>query len=645
MYGYDAASSRPSPSIHADPMKKIQRLGLLAPVLMAAHFGAFAQAPTLASLADLDLEQLSNLRVTSASKREERVVDAAASIFVITAEDIRRSGATSLSALLRLAPNLVVVAGDGHQSIKSARGGLAGTANKMLVLIDGRTIYTPLFSGVFTDALALMLEDVDRIEVISGPGSTLWGTNAVNGVINVISKPGRDTRGGLLAAVAGNKQRGASLRHGWEAGGGDLRVYGRYFDRDENRLASGASARDSGERGQVGFRGDWARGAGQFTLQGDAYSAEIDNLGGLREASGGNVLGRFTRRLGEGSSYYVQAYVDRSERMHTGSFDEERTTVDIEAQHQSRPWDRHQFAWGGGYRASRDRTIPTSALGFMPPARTLHFASLFVQDEMRIGEKLRATVGLRAERNDYTGVEWLPNVRLAYNHSPDTMLWSALTRTVRSPSRIDRDLTVPGFPPFVIAANDSFHSEVANVAEVGFRGNLGGRSTLSFTAFHHRFKELRTLEPGDDGLRLANGAHGRVSGLEGWGDLRVTPTWRLVAGFLYQRITTGLDPGSVNLTEPPLGNNPRRTASLRSQWNVTPSVQLDLFARYVGAMPNPAVPSYSQLNARLGWQATRDLELSFNASNLLDREHAEFGAPAARAVFTRGYFVKAAWSF
>ena len=627
-------------------MKPVLRSGIA--VALATAAPAFAAEPRthLAELADLSLEQLTQLTVTTASRREERLVEAPASIFVITADDIRRSGATSLPEVLRLAPNLQVMRGDTSQYVVSARGGLTTTANKMLVLIDGRTIYTPLFSGVFYDAVTVMLEDVDRIEVISGPGSTLWGTNAVNGVINVISKSARQTQGGLVAAAAGDQERGASLRHGTTAGeGGAIRFFGRYYERDDHRLANGASAEDAAQRGKVGLRGDWERGRDQATVDAQAYRADVGNLGGVRDMSGGHVLGRWKRELDRGSSLSIQAYLDRTEREHAGTFTETRDTFDVEMQHSLIPRAGHRLAWGAGHRASRDETVPTASLGFVPAERTLSLSTLYAQDEIDLGTRLRLTLGLRAERNTYTGVEWLPNVRASYTLAPASFAWGALTRTVRSPSRIDANLTVPGFPPFVLAPNPDFASEVADVAEVGYRGNLTNAMSLSVTAFHHRYRSLRTLEVSGASLMFANGGNGRTSGVEAWGDFRPGPDWRLVWGVLWMRNTFEIEPGRTNLDVDPLGNNPRRTASLRSQWNVTRSLELDVMARYVGDLPNPATPAYTEVGARIGWRVARGLELSAAVNNIADREHAEFGPTAVRAVFGRTWLAKAVWTF
>ncbi|HET7729654.1 MAG TPA: TonB-dependent receptor plug domain-containing protein, partial [Usitatibacter sp.] len=338
-------------------MKNLPVISALALVFLGAASAASAMpvgdpAPIrLAELADLSLEQLANVTVTSASRHEERAIEAPASIFVLTAEDIRRSGATSLPELLRLAPNLQVIRGDTSQYIVSARGGLSGTANKMLVLVDGRTIYTPLFSGVFYDAQVLMLEDLERVEVISGPGSTLWGTNAVNGVINIVTKPAARTQGALLAAGAGDMEKGVSARAGAPFTDGHYRVYGRYFERAAHERAGGLTAFDQAERWQAGFRADWERGGRTTTVQGDLYGAKVDNLGGARDMAGGNLLGRWRIPTGADGDVMVQAFYDRTEREHEGSFREKRDTFDVEVQRSLRRA-RHEMVLGAGYRAS-----------------------------------------------------------------------------------------------------------------------------------------------------------------------------------------------------------------------------------------------------------------------------------------------------
>ena len=307
---------------------------------------AFAQ-PRTADLADLSLEELANVEITSVSRRPERLADAPASIFVITGDDIRRSGVTSLPEALRLAPNLQIARVDARQYAISARGFNSTIANKLLVLIDGRTVYTPLFSGVFWDAQDVFLEDVERIEVISGPGATLWGANAVNGVINVITRRATETPGAVVFAGGGNLETGIGARYGTALrGGGGLRVYGKSFRRDNTVRENGSDAPDGWENGQAGFRGDWGTAASGFTLQGDAYRATIDqaNSGDVR-VSGGNLLTRWARQLSEGNRVQVQGYIDHTDREVPGSFSEHLNTFDLEAQQAVQAFSSHLVTW------------------------------------------------------------------------------------------------------------------------------------------------------------------------------------------------------------------------------------------------------------------------------------------------------------
>lgn len=601
---------------------------------------ANAQAMHVAELADMDLEQLASLSVASASRRVERLVDTPVSIYVITAEDIRRSGATSIYEALRLAPNLAVVQGDSNQYVATARGGLAGTANKMLMLIDGRTVYSPLFSGVFSDAQFVFLEDVERIEVVSGPGSTLYGTNAVNGVISVITKSAARTAGTLVSAGVGEYDRSAGARHGFTAGEGDARAYVRYQERDERRLASGASARDAAECWLAGARYDRHWEGGSLTGQAEAYRADVDNLGGFRPLSGGHVLGRYrTRQFG--GDLLVQAYYDRTEREHRGSFAEVRDIADVESQMGS-TWGSHQVVWGGNYRESRDRTVTTTALGFVPEGRTLRLSSLYAQDTWQVGRGLHLIFGVRAEHNDYTGLEWLPNARISYAPAPDQLAWGAITRTVRSPSRLDRELVVPGAPPYLLVPG-RFQSEIAKVAELGYRARIAQSSTLSLTAFHHDFERLRTLEAGEGALVFANGGEGRVYGVEGWIDVAATRDWRLLGGFVAMR-NRFATPGRIDVGGGGLGNDAELTATLRSLWNVHRAVDLDVALRHVGELPSPRVPAYTVADVSVGWRVARRVVLTLRVANVLDREHREFAEAGTGAVFGRSAHLKVTWT-
>jgi iron complex outermembrane receptor protein len=599
-----------------------------------------------ADLADLTLEQLANVIVTSVSRREERLGQAAASVYVISADDIRRSGATSIPEALRLAPNLFIARADVNQYAITARGFTNVLANRLLVLIDGRIIYSPLFSGVFWEAQDVMLEDVERIEVISGPGATLWGANAVNGVINVITRSARDTQGALVSAGAGNRERGGAVRYGGAVGSGHFRIYGRHFDRRGSERADRTPVVDASERGQVGFRTDWARDGRTLTVQGDAYRADIEQtVGGSRDLAGANLLARWSEQRDGGSSLYAQAYYDRVERDQPGAIRETLDIVDFEFQRGVVPLPNHQLLMGAGYRYARDAidNLNPAALGFVPPDRDLKSFHAFAQNEWRLKTDLALTIGVKAEHNDYSGLEWLPSARIAWAVTPERLVWSALSRAVRAPARIDRELFAPANPPFVLAGGPNFESEISNVFELGYRAQAQ-RFSYSLTAFYHDHQHLRSLEPRPGGAVIENRIAGHTRGLEAWGTWRATSAWRLDAGWVEQRQRLRPEPGS--LATPVAsghGNDPRRWITLRSAFELAPRHELDVMARYVGELRNPVVPSYAAVDARYGWHVSRQLEVSLVLQNLFDRSHPEWGAAATRLELRRGAFLKMLW--
>jgi iron complex outermembrane receptor protein len=607
-----------------------------------------AQAKT-ADLADLSLEELANIEITSVSRRAERLADAPASIYVITGEDIRRSGATSLPEVLRLAPNLQVARIDSRQYAITARG-FNGTAasNKLLVLIDGRTVYTPLFSGVFWDVQDTLLEDIERIEVISGPGATLWGANAVNGVINVITRSAADTRGTLAYAGAGNVERGAAARHGVElSGGGALRVYGKFFDRDNTERSNGTLVADAWHHGQGGFRADWRAAADSFTFQGDAYRGRQEQAApGETETSGGNLLARWARRLSGIDRLQVQVYFDNTEREIPGSFVERLNTYDIEAQHGFQAARAHYLTWGGGYRQTNDRVTNTPALAFLPADKTLRWTSLFAQDEIDLSNTLRLTVGAKLESNSYTGSEFLPSARLAWKHAADDLLWAAASRAVRAPSRIDRELFSPSQPPFLLAGGPDFRSEISNIFELGYRAQVGPRASYSATAFHSVHDHLRSIEPAGGGaLVFGNKMEGKSTGLEAWGSVQATARWRLSAGatLLDQDLRLKADSGDPSGVAA-AGNDPSHQLSLRSSHDLPRRQRIDVTLRQVGRLPSPAVPEYTSLDVHYSWRWQRGIELSLAAQNLGDPRHPEFGAAATRSEIERALLFALRWT-
>lgn len=621
------------------------RLCRLAAILMAVPGFAFADETHYASLAEMTLEQLSDIVVTSVSRREERLADAAASIFLISNDDIRRSGATSLPEALRLAPNLQVARINAHQYAISARGFNSSTANKLLVLIDGRTVYTPLYSGVFWDAQRVMLEDVERIEVISGPGGTVWGANAVNGVINVITRAARDTQGTIVAAGVGNLERSTAARTGGELGEkGHYRVYGQIFDRSNSALADQSPARDAGQTGQGGFRADFGNDAERVTLQGNAYRGRIEQIPGTREISGANLLARWDRRLEGGSALHFQTYYDHTERDHPTVFSEKLDTFDIEFNHALQPVAGHKLIWGAGYRYAHDRIGNSATIAFLPAERDLHWGNVFIQDQISLRPDLDFTVGLKAERNPYTGFEYLPNLRLAWSPDRDRLLWSAWSRAVRAPARIDREFFSPANPPYRTAGGPNFQAEVANVLEVGYRAQPSRRMWYSVTAFHHAFDRLRSVEQRPGGDELENRIDGTSTGIEAWGTYRASDAWRLSGGLVVMNQKLRREAGSTDVRGlPALGNDPGRTVILRSAFDITPRHEFDLIVRHAGELPNPAVPSYTAVDARLGWRPQPDVELSLLVQNLFDSGHPEFGAAETRSEVERSVFLKLLW--
>jgi iron complex outermembrane receptor protein len=619
-------------------------------LLMTSVLGS-AQ-PRSRNLSDLSLEELSNVEITSASKRPERLSDAAASVFVISADDIRRSGATTLPEALRLAPNLEVAQAYANGYAISARGFNSSSANKLLVLIDGRSVYTPLFGGVFWDVQDVMLEDVERIEVISGPGGTVWGVNAVNGVINVITREAAETRGSVVSAAAGNREWLASARHGLAIADGDLRLYLKHTRFRNTETANGTDVDDASRFTQGGFRGDWNTLAGRLTVQGDTYQGKRGqplpgtiSISGVNLAlddvttSGANLLARWERTLDADSALSVQAYYDRTHRTVPPTFAETLELADIQVQHSSRPAAGHAVVLGGEYRLGRDRLVNSDVFAFLPARVNQTWSSLFVQDEIALREELRLTLGARIERNDYTGNEWLPNVRLAWKPAADHLLWTALSRTVRAPSRLDRDTFVPGQPPFLLRGGPDFRSEIAKVFELGYRGRPTGASSLSLTVFQADYDHLRTQEVVLSPLFafFGNGMTARVRGLEAWGTYQPLPAWRLHAGFTRLLQHFELNPGSIDASAPAAaaGANPARQLLLRSALDLPRAMELDVTVRYVSALSSPDVPRYTAVDARFAWRPDPNNELSLSARNLLGPRHGEFTDVATRSAFGR----------
>lgn len=630
-------------------------LVLLLPCWLSAAHAALA--PTTLALGpkdvgQLSIEELAEIDISSVSKRAEPLSDAAAAIYVITREDIRRASATSVPELLRLAPNLQVAQVDAAQYAISARGFNSTSSNKLLVLIDGRSVYTPLFSGVFWDAQHLPLDLIERIEVISGPGGTLWGSNAVNGVINIVTRHSQDTQGTRLALRATNNEGGGGALHGntWSERGA-YRLYADGFDHDHTRRANGVEREDAWERGQVGYRLDWAQDRNALTVQGDAYKGSEDQATTVpgtnrnKTITGGNLLGRWQQQRGDDSDLQVQLYWDRVHRDYPGTFAETRDTIDVDAQHHFRWHDRHDLVWGGGYRKSQEEIGNTTLLAFLPAERGLTLASLFLQDTLPLSERLKLTAGIKSEHNSYTGLEWQPNVRLAWKVRDDTLLWSAVSRAVRTPSRIDRDFYVSS-PALNFAGGPGFQSEKLIAYELGYRGQPTAGATLSISTFYNVYDDLRSVErlPGNTFI-LANKLEGHGYGGEAWAGLQVQPWWTFSAGYSYFHKNLNLKAGSTDSSSVASNTDPRHQASLRSRMNLPRNVELDLGLRYVDELRRPVVPDYLALELRLGWHLGSQLEVALLGNNLLDDRHAEFNAAPNRSELEPSWGLTLSWTF
>lgn len=586
----------------------------------------FTQTSSGPDLSELSLEELGQVEIISVSRRAEPVAQAAASVFVITAEDIRRSGAPSLPEVLRLAPNLQVQRMNAGEYAITARGfnGFE-TSNKLLVLIDGRSVYSPLHSGVFWDSRNLMLEDIERIEVISGPGGTLWGANAVNGVINVITRSARDTQGSLASATVGTEDAGFSLRHGSDLGeAGAWRAYVTGFARDDTFNPAGGDATDGLWGLRAGARADWVTGLGEMSLTGDVWhidsTEDDDYTGSPIDIRGAHVLGRWTRAIGGGEGS-LQAYADHMSR-DGENFTETVTTGDLHLQYARLLGDRHQLVVGGGYRVqSSELTAPPTAVAFLVPVEeTITLANVFIQDQIALTDDLTLTLGVKLEDSSFSGQEILPSVRLGWTRASGDLLWAAASRASRTPNRIERGLTFPGF----LEPGD-FDAESLTAYEIGYRATPLPNLSFSATAFYHVYDDLRTVGvtpvtvlP----LYFANGGEGETWGVEAWGAWQVNPRWRLSLGVQTLEKTLGISPGEIDASGfASQGQDPDYQVLLRSQADLTDRLEFDASLRAVGDLIT--VESYVDLDMRIGWAVTDQVELSIAGRDLLTDERVE----------------------
>jgi len=620
-------------------------LGLLAQYAAAqSQPGPQADPQTLRSLKQLSIDELANLEVTSVSRRPEMLSRAASAIQVITQEDIRRSGATRLPEALRLASNLEIDQIDSSQWSISARGFNSSLGNKLLVLIDGRTVYSPLFGGVFWDAQDVLLEDVDRIEVISGPGAALWGANAVNGVININTKNAKDTQGLFLEGGGGPELRGlGGARYGLALTPNlQVRIYGKYSNRDGAVLADGHDAANKWQMSQGGFRVDWAPSiTNLFTLQGDAYEDRLRERGTTPPRSAGaNVIGRWSHVISRDADFKVQFYFDRTHRDMPGSYDDVLDTYDVDFQHHhgSRSG-RHDLVWGATYRGFSDDFGPGSSLVLVPRRVVKQRGGAFVQDEVAlVKDRVNLTLGTKVEHADYTGIEVQPSVRLSWLPNSSQTIWTAVSRAVRTPTRLDRDWIAPP----LTGGGPNFTSETLVAYELGYRVQPREHLSLSIASYYNDYDRIRSIElgnpPAPAPLVFGNGQQGESYGAELTADYQSASWWKVRSGYTELRVHIRPVPGSVDRsfgqTETASSN---RRFSFRPSFDLPRQIEVEPALRYVSRITNPRllVPGYAELDLNLSWHPGKRITLSFIGQSLLHDRHVEYGDASARQAIER----------
>ncbi len=623
---------------------------------------AYASDSDIEALLQMSLEELTDIEITSVSKKSEKASEAAAAVFVITQEDIRRSGATSIPEALRLAPGIQVARSGSHQWAVSARGFNDQFANKLLVLMDGRSVYTPLFAGVWWDAQDTILEDIDRIEVIRGPGGTLWGANAVNGVINIITRDSAETVGNIASVIGGGEDRIASFRHGGEFENGTYRLYGKYSDIDDSETSTGAKADDDWQVARAGFRTDWEQGdKSNITLQGDVYSGREDSallLPSLTSPTlstsvldeqtmrGANILGRWTYVQSGSSEYSLQTYIDHTRRDDV-FLKESINTIDIDFQNILTLAESHEVVWGMGYRFIYDN-LKGDYISFSPDSRSYDVWSAFAQDKISIlpDQGVFITVGSKFEHNDFSGFEMQPSARLTWIVDNNQTLWSSITRSVRTPLRSSSDLSLAAAAVPVSATsvgvltvigNRDVKTENAISYEAGYRiqpmENLSFDVALFFTDYSKLFTDS-TGTPFVSSSSLfgshltipvnpGNAGSGDAYGGEFVGSWQVMDNWNISA--TYSLLDLKVKGSSLFVTSE--GKSPNQQFNIRSHYAFNEYLEMDNALYYVDALqPNSAtsIPSYVRLDTRIGWQPIDGLELSLVGQNLLDDRHPEF---------------------
>ncbi len=647
-----------------------------------------AQAPQQ-NLAGASIEELMNIEVTSVSRKEQTLSKTGAAVFVINQEDIRRSGATGIPDVLRMAPGVEVAQIDSNQWAVSIRGFNGLYSNKVLVLIDGRTLYVDSFSGVFWDQVDVPLEDIDRIEIIRGPGGTVWGANAVNGVINIITKSSADTKGGLVTAGGGSRETAAGLvQYGGDAGSvGAYRVFARYFNVSNSAFPGGSTAADGWHSSQAGFRSDLSPTSrdtlsfqgSYLATEGGATSSVVSmaplalvTLNNPLNNTSGDILARWVHTLANGSETSLQIYDNLMARRE--SFVKiANNTLDVEFQHHLTAGSRHDIVWGVDFRYSHDSLLPAASYGLqvIPPVKEDILTTAFLQDEIRISKSVFLTLGSKFEHNSYTGFEFEPSAQLVWTASDRYSLWASAARAIRQPDHADDDVLfneaivpVPGGGSALVtvSGNQNIVAEHLNDFEVGYRGQAARRLSLDVTAFLSFYSRLQTTEQqtpfitfsGGDPLlvlpqQFGNLGHATDFGMEFFANWNVNSFWRLSPGYSFLEMKTGIDPGSQDTSFALMpGNSPRHQPQIRSLLNLRTNIELDTSLKFVSRLSSQNVPGYARFDARLGWRPGERIEFSVVGQNLATPRHIEFVDNSGFFVGTeveRSVFGKITWRF
>ncbi len=663
---------------------------------IAGNFSAQPQpASSSHNLMDLSIEELMNIEVTTASRQAQKLSQTSSAVFVITQEDIRRSGATSIPDALRMAPGVEVSRINADKWSISIRGFNGRFANKLQVLMDGRSVYNPLFAGILWDQQDTLMEDIERIEIIRGPGAAMWGVNAVNGVINIITKKAADTQGTLLSAGGGSFEQGfISARHGGKINDDTpFRLYAKAFTRDSFRTTTDGNANDAWHSAKGGFRLDHARGIDQFTLQGDFYynahgdrldktllASPIIQVGNARgDSKGGNLRLRWDRKLSEKSSIMLQSYYDISDYRILTWANVLTESFDIDFQHRFPLFERHDITWGANYRLYHNKINDTETIAFNPRGQINHLGGIYVRDEITlIPDQLLFTIGSRFDHNDFSGWEIQPNARLMWMPDAKNSVWAAVSRAVRTPSRAEHDIrlntqitnALPGLVnplPFPVLSQvqgtPSFNAEKLLAYELGYRHQFTFQASIDIAAFFNDYSQLRDLSAGVPifqnnfpqhlilPVALTNQASGYTYGVEISADSRPLETWRLQLSYSYlnMHIRSTSPLSTLDSTSGSAARaNPHHHISLRSLHDFSERLQFNFWLRYVSSVDFYNIPGYITMDSKLSFRPVRNVELYLVGQNLFQNSHQESVSdfiPLVPAYVPRGIYAGAEWRF